>query len=195
MIWFDKHIYQSPKIFYELLFQAVNVAQVLEKPFFAISTKLQKIAEIKRSYILFVIYAIFNIIPKSMLSCSFLIELTTIVELNGFYKMLWLGLIPITYNALLRILGNLADKNPYFATAHVDITYHSDGSQSLRFREKIPPIEDPIDILKHCGNQGLGEWFIYMYDTYCPIKWLVYLLSLVKERIKPYETLIISPRY
>lgn len=195
LIKISAFISEGPKILFEVLYSACNIAKVLEKPFFHLSVYLKDIST-EYPYIFTIIYLLCNLLPKVILAIIFNIEIIFYHEIKYFYKLLALLIIPLCYNILLGVLGRLADKSTYFATAHIKIVHAKEGEDFFAmFHDKIPNIEGAVDIISRKSDKKLLEWFVYIYDTYRDIKWFVHNLDLEKQYFKDYEVLFLSLIY
>lgn len=187
---------ESPKTVYKLLYNIYNVSHILEIPFYKISHFIKNLP-IKYAFILTIIHLIFHTIPKIIPALVFISEILLFGQIQYFYLSLYLYIIVTLYHALLWILADLADNNTCYITAHVNIDYieGGHGDYTATFKDKIPDIEDATDIISRRCDQALLDWFVYNYDVYVDIKWLVYRLDLKKKKLRFYETLFISTLY
>lgn len=186
----SESISQAPKKVYRLFFDNVNISHILEIPFYKISHYIKELP-IRFAYILTVIHVIFYTLPKTIPAIIFMFEIILFGHINYFYKSLFLYVIVLIYNVLLWVLGDLADNNIYFATAHIKVK-DTPEEFTAKFREEIPPITGAVDIISRRSDERLLRWFVYIYETYLDIKWLVYRLYLEKNKFKYYERILIS---
>lgn len=135
------YINEAHKSIFEIIYRSVNLAKLLEKPCYNFS---QLMREMPTKYGFIVIPIIFNLLPKVIPAIIFIIEILLYNRLMYFYKSLFLILIAITYNMLLWIISNWADKSTYFASAHIHITYINEHDFSITFRDEIPNITIPL---------------------------------------------------
>lgn len=134
----NTYIIQSPKKFYEVIFQTINIAVILEKSFYKLSRVLKRQTLFYRKAIFTVTNLIFSFLPRFIVALIFIHDILNYKELNYFYKSLFLLLIPITFKALLYILQDLADKNTYYATAHFEFKRSTEkGISKLCFEMKF----------------------------------------------------------
>lgn len=188
---------ESPKIFYEFLFQKINVAFFIENSFQRIFKFLHKNNKRYNNILLMSIYFFINTLPRIIVASIFVIEILIYRELCYFYQSLILLGMPLIFKGLLYILQDLADKNTYYITAHIFIDYDPLSSNYLQvnFRDEIPPIEDATDIVTNKNNKALLQWFIKMFQLYRDIKGLTFTFYQIKALYASYETIFISSLY
>src|ERR1700729_2468766 len=129
---------ESPKIFYEFLFQKINVAFFIETIFQKIVKFLHKNNKKYNNILLMSIYFFINTLPRIFVASIFIIEILTYRELCYFYQSLILLGMPLIFKSLLYILQDLADKNTYYITAHIFIEYDplSNNYLQVHFRDE-----------------------------------------------------------
>lgn len=189
-----ENLSKGPEAIYRLFYNAFNISHLLEIPFYKLSCFLKNLPK-KYSYVLTTIHITLLTIPKTIPPIVFFIELIFSGKLNLFYNILILYIIVLIYNILLWILGDLADNNIYFATAHIDIEYYTKDDFAARFRNEVPEICGAIDIVARKYDQKLLDWFVDNYNIYVDIKWLIYRLRKEQNKFRYYERLVISIFY
>jgi hypothetical protein len=183
------YLVNSPKTFYEYIFDYINVSSIIELP---VSYLL--VFMLKRPHS--IIYILTNTIPKVIISTIFLLDVFYFHNLHYFYISLILLGIPVIVNCYRYMVNDLADKNNFYLQSHLEITpSNRPGFSAVKFKDKIPPIEDAKDIVTHKNNKALLDWFVDNFELYCNIKNFCTRIQKAEDLYKPYENIYIYTCY